>query len=77
MSRVDYDPAQFRGSAPYYLRGRPPYSRDLGEVLRTELDLDGHGTLVDVGAGPGSVSLSRRPGWPLRRVALPPLFTTA
>lgn len=55
---MDYDPTQFRGSAPYYLRGRPPYSAGLADVLRTEVGLDGHGTLVDVGAGPGSVSLA-------------------
>lgn len=55
---VEYDPSQFRGSARYYLQGRPPYSAQLGEVLATALGLDGSGVLVDVGAGPGTVSLA-------------------
>ena len=50
---MEYDPSQFTGTAPYYLRGRPPYSADLSRVLAEELGLDGTGTLVDVGAGPG------------------------
>lgn len=54
---MDYDPTQFLGSAPYYLRGRPPYSADLGDVLRDELGLDGTGHLVDVGSGPGTLGV--------------------
>jgi len=55
---VEYDASQFRGTAAHYLRGRPPYSAELAEVLTTALGLDGAGVLVDVGAGPGSVSLA-------------------
>ena len=58
---MDYDPTQYDGSAPYYLRGRPAYSAELADLLRAELDLDGHGTLVDVGAGPGPVALTLGP----------------
>jgi SAM-dependent methyltransferase len=54
---VQYDPTQFRGTAPFYLKGRPPYSRELAEVLRSELHLDGRGRLVDVGCGPGTVGV--------------------
>jgi ubiquinone/menaquinone biosynthesis C-methylase UbiE len=54
---VQYDPTQFRGTAPFYLKGRPPYSLQLAEVLRTELHLDGQGRLVDVGCGPGTVGV--------------------
>lgn len=53
---MEYDPSQFAGTAPYYLRGRPPYSADLCRTLVHELGLDGTGTLVDVGAGPGTLA---------------------
>ena len=39
---MDYDPTQFLGSARHYLRGRPPYSRELVGLLRAELGLDGN-----------------------------------
>ena len=51
--RVPYDPTIYRGSAPYYARGRPPYSARLVPALREELGLDGTGRLLDVGGGPG------------------------
>jgi SAM-dependent methyltransferase len=54
---VEYDPTQFRGTAQYYLKGRPPYSPDLAEVLKAELELDGLGRLADVGCGPGNVGV--------------------
>jgi SAM-dependent methyltransferase len=43
----------YASSAAHYLRGRPPYSAQLLDVLRDELGLDGTGLLVDVGCGPG------------------------
>jgi ubiquinone/menaquinone biosynthesis C-methylase UbiE len=54
---VKYDPTQYLGAAPYYLRGRPAYSPDLASVLAAELGLDGTGHLVDVGSGPGTVGV--------------------
>ncbi len=48
-----YDPTLYRGSAPYYARGRPPYSSDLPATLAAEVGLDGSGRLLDVGCGPG------------------------
>jgi SAM-dependent methyltransferase len=51
------DPLLYRGCAAHYLRGRPPYSGELGAVLTRELGLDGHGTLVDVGCGPGVLAV--------------------
>lgn len=54
---MEYDPTQYVGAAPYYLRGRPGYSADLASVLADELDLDGTGHLVDVGSGPGTVGV--------------------
>lgn len=53
-----WDETLFLGSAPYYVRGRPPYSADLGERLAELLDLDGHGRLIDVGCGPGILALA-------------------
>ena len=54
---MEYDPTQYLGAAPYYLRGRPGYSTDLATVLADELGLDGSGHLVDVGSGPGTVGV--------------------
>lgn len=54
---MEYDPSQYLGAAPYYLRGRPGYSADLASVLADELGLDGTGHLVDVGSGPGIVGV--------------------
>lgn len=48
-------------AAEHYLRGRPPYSPQLVEVLRTELGLDGTGALVDVGCGPGLLAVQLAP----------------
>jgi SAM-dependent methyltransferase len=47
----------FEGTATYYVRGRPPYSPDLRRVLVEELGLDGSGRLLDVGCGPGVLTL--------------------
>jgi ubiquinone/menaquinone biosynthesis C-methylase UbiE len=54
---MHYDPTQYLGAAPYYLRGRPGYSAELPSVLADELGLDGTGHLVDVGTGPGTVGV--------------------
>ena len=58
---MEYDPTQFRGTAAYYLRGRPPYSAQLVDVLARELRLDGSGHLLDVGCGPGTVGVQLAP----------------
>jgi SAM-dependent methyltransferase len=47
----------FREASAYYMAGRPPYSRELLSVVRGELGLDGHGRLLDVGCGPGALTL--------------------
>ena len=47
----------FEGAAPYYVPGRPPYSPALPDLLRDELGLDGTGRLLDVGCGPGVLTL--------------------
>jgi len=52
-----YDPTIFQGSAAYYRPGRPPYSPELEAVLTEELGLDGTGTLLDGGCGPGILTV--------------------
>jgi SAM-dependent methyltransferase len=55
--RVPYDPSIYEGTAAYYARGRPPYSRALVSTLMSALDLDGSGRLLDVGCGPGILTM--------------------
>jgi len=52
-----WDETLYLGSAPYYARGRPPYAPDLADTVRRILSLDGRGRLLDVGCGPGVVTL--------------------
>ncbi|MFC4118951.1 class I SAM-dependent methyltransferase [Nonomuraea zeae] len=53
----EWDSTLFQGSAAYYERGRLPYARGFAERLAAELGLDGRGRLLDVGCGPGIVTL--------------------
>ena len=53
----------FREAAAYYVAGRPPYSRELLPTLRRELALDGHGRLLDVGCGPGFLTVELAPAF--------------
>jgi SAM-dependent methyltransferase len=57
----EWDETLYAGSAPYYARGRLPYPQELAEVLTNELHLDGRGWLLDVGCGPGSLTLLLAP----------------
>jgi SAM-dependent methyltransferase len=50
-------PGPFATAAAHYLRGRPPYSPQLADVVRRALGLDGHGVLLDVGCGPGVLAV--------------------
>jgi SAM-dependent methyltransferase len=54
---VSHDPTPYAGAAAHYRRGRPAYSPQLEAVLTEELDLDGRGRLLDVGCGPGSLTV--------------------
>jgi ubiquinone/menaquinone biosynthesis C-methylase UbiE len=54
---VPYDPTIYQGTAAHYARGRPPYSRALVSTLAAALDLDGSGRLLDVGCGPGTLTI--------------------
>ena len=55
------DDTLYAGSARHYGAGRMPYPARLVEVLRDELGLDGTGRLLDVGCGPGSLTLLLAP----------------
>jgi SAM-dependent methyltransferase len=54
---VAYDPTIYEGAAAHYRRGRPPYSPQLESVLAEQLHLDGRGRLLDVGCGPGILTV--------------------
>ena len=56
-----YDPTLYQGSAPFYLVGRPAYSRALRRTLAKACSLDGTGRLLDVGCGPGVLAVELAP----------------
>lgn len=55
---MPYDPTIYQGSALYYAHGRPPYSRSLVPTLAAEVGLDGSGRLLDIGCGPGVLTIA-------------------
>jgi SAM-dependent methyltransferase len=63
MSHVpwQWDESLYAGSASYYSVGRTPYPESIADALRDELGLDGTGRLLDVGCGPGSLTLLLAP----------------
>ena len=52
-----WDETLFAGAAAHYDRGRLPYAPGLSEALREALSLHGTGRLLDVGCGPGTITL--------------------
>ena len=52
-----YDPSFYEGAAVHYRCGRPPYSPQLEALLAEELGLDRSGRLLDVGCGPGILTV--------------------
>ena len=52
-----WDPTLYAGSAQFYAHGRVAYPDSLADALTDELGLDGTGRLLDVGCGPGSLTL--------------------
>jgi SAM-dependent methyltransferase len=56
-----WDETLYEGSAPHYVAGRMPYPAALGRALVDTLGLDGTGRLLDVGCGPGSLTLLLAP----------------
>lgn len=57
----EWDETLYAGSAAYYAAGRLPYPAELADALREGLGLDGSGRLLDVGCGPGSLTLLLAP----------------
>ena len=53
----EWDETLFLGAAPYYRRGRLPYAPGLARALAAALVPDGHGRLLDVGCGPGTLAV--------------------
>jgi ubiquinone/menaquinone biosynthesis C-methylase UbiE len=56
-----WDESLFAGAAGYYEQGRLPYAPGLADAFAQSLALDGHGRLLDVGCGPGTVALVLAP----------------
>ena len=56
-----WDPSLYAGSAEHYAVGRAPYPTALADALQEALGLDGRGRLLDVGCGPGSLTLLLAP----------------
>jgi SAM-dependent methyltransferase len=52
-----WDETVFHGTAPFYRQGRTPYAATLADTIADALHLDGSGRLLDVGCGPGTVTL--------------------
>jgi SAM-dependent methyltransferase len=61
MTSWEWDRSLFAGTAAHYLVGRMPYPPGLVDALRDALGLDGTGRLLDVGCGPGSLTLLLAP----------------
>ncbi|WP_328470400.1 class I SAM-dependent methyltransferase [Actinoplanes sp. NBC_00393] len=61
MPDWEWDETLFAGTAPYYTAGRVPYPPQLIDGIRRELGLDGTGRLLDVGCGPGTLTLLLAP----------------
>ncbi|ONI81718.1 SAM-dependent methyltransferase [Actinosynnema sp. ALI-1.44] len=57
----EWDEKLYAGSAVHYGIGRMPYPDGLADAVRDELGLDGTGRLLDVGCGPGSLTVLLAP----------------
>lgn len=56
-----WDRSLYAGSAGHYAAGRVPYPAEVGDALTSALSLNGSGRLLDVGCGPGSLTLLLAP----------------
>jgi SAM-dependent methyltransferase len=56
-----WDESLYEGSARYYGAGRLPYPDAVADAFAHELGLDGTQSLLDVGCGPGSLTLLLAP----------------
>jgi SAM-dependent methyltransferase len=53
----EWDETLYAGAAAYYDRGRLPNAPGLADAFEEAFGLDGRGRLLDVGCGPGTVTL--------------------
>ena len=56
-----WDESLYAGSAEFYAVGRFPYPQRLAAELESRFATDGHGRLLDLGCGPGSLTLLLAP----------------
>lgn len=56
-----WDDSLYAGSAVFYAQGRLPYPERLAGIFCERLGLDGTGRLLDLGCGPGSLTLLLAP----------------
>jgi SAM-dependent methyltransferase len=56
-----WDKSLYEGSARYYGAGRLPYPDGVADAFAHELGLDGTQSLLDIGCGPGSLTLLLAP----------------
>jgi hypothetical protein len=61
LAGFEWDETLYAGSAAFYARGRMPYPAAVAGAVRDQLGLDGTGRLLDVGCGPGSLTLLLAP----------------
>ena len=57
----EWDESLFRGSAPFYRKGRLPYAPGLAGRLVAAAGLDGDSRVIDIGCGPGVLALDLAP----------------
>jgi SAM-dependent methyltransferase len=56
-----WDSSLYEGSADHYANGRLPYPQRLADMIQTELELAGTERLLDLGCGPGNLTLLLAP----------------
>jgi len=61
VSAWEWDETLFAGSASHYSVGRMAYPPEVAAFVGEELGLDGTGRLLDVGCGPGSLTMLLAP----------------
>ncbi|MDP9180630.1 MAG: class I SAM-dependent methyltransferase [Chloroflexota bacterium] len=58
---MPFDETLFAGAAPYYARYRVPYPQPVIDDIVSHYKLDGTGRLLDLGCGPGTLTLLLAP----------------